>query len=395
MPPADVLSLSPVMRNPRGSGSRLAGRILGALIVALASAHRAAAQDVPAQSPTVSVSLPEKKPAAEAAYVGDEACNSCHQGQAINYHRTGHALTSSLPSKESIKGEFSLGANTLRTANPDLHFVMEANETDFFQKAVVRTSPSQVMSRTERIDVVIGSGRKGQTYLYWDDDKLFQLPVSYWTELGEWVNSPGYADGTANFDRPVNPRCLECHTSSFQSLVPPVNRYDKTSLVLGISCEKCHGPGGEHAALFRTKPPPRSPAATAIINPAKLSRDRQLDICALCHAGVGESFTPPLSFTAGDVLSHYLSIPPPEPDAHLEVHGGQWLRLTKSRCFKSSPAMTCTTCHDVHTPQRDPGAFAARCLTCHQVENCGVFSKLGHRIDRRCVDCHMPLQRTT
>ena len=70
-------------------------------------------------------------------------------------------------------------------------------------------------------------------------------------------------------------------------------------------------------------------AATAIINPAKLPRDRQLDICALCHAGIGESFTPPLSYTAGDMLGHYLSIPQSDPDARLEVHGGQWLRLTK------------------------------------------------------------------
>jgi hypothetical protein len=37
---------------------------------------------------------------------------------------------------------------------------------------------------TERFDYVIGSGGKGQTYLYWKGDLLFQLPVSYWTELG-------------------------------------------------------------------------------------------------------------------------------------------------------------------------------------------------------------------
>ena len=391
-----LMSFSPSMRNLRGSGARFVCRILCALFVTFVSARSVAAQEALAQaeSPQVSVSLSDKTPAVEAAYVGDAACNSCHKDKASTYHRTGHAITSSLPSKESIKGEFSQGSNILRTANPDLHFVMEANGTDFIQQAVVRTSVSQVMTRTERIDVVIGSGLKGQSYLYWDGDTLFQLPVSYWTELGEWVNSPGYADGTASFTRPINPRCLECHTSSFQSLLPPINRYGKTSLVLGILCEKCHGPGGEHVALFRSKSPPKPPAATAIINPAKLPRDRQLDICALCHAGIGESFTPPLSYIAGDMLGHYLSIPQSDPDARLEVHGGQWLRLTKSRCFKSSATMTCTTCHDVHTPQRDPAEFAARCLTCHKVENCGVFSKLGHKIDSECVDCHMPLQRT-
>lgn len=385
---------SPTQWNPRCFGSRLAGRIAGAWVVALVSTGLACAQNTPDQSPSVSISLPGKNAMVERTYVGDNACGSCHKDKAGTYHQTGHAITSGLPSKNSIKGAFSPGSNTLKTANPDLRFIMEANETDFTQKAVVRTSPSQIMTRTERIDVIIGSGLKGQTYLYWDDNRLFQLPVSYWTELGEWVNSPGYADGTANFERPVNPRCLECHTSSFQSLLPPINRYDKSSLVLGIACEKCHGPGSEHVALFRSKSPPRPPAATAIVNPAKLSRDRQIDVCALCHAGIGESFTPPLSFAAGDVLDHYLTIPPSDPGAHLEVHGSQWLRLAKSRCFESSATMTCTTCHDVHTPQRDLGSFAARCLTCHKVESCGVFSKLGHRIDRECVGCHMPLQRT-
>jgi hypothetical protein len=27
--------------------------------------------------------------------------------------------------------------------------------------------------------------------LFWKNDQLFQLPVSYWNELG-WINSPGY-----------------------------------------------------------------------------------------------------------------------------------------------------------------------------------------------------------
>jgi hypothetical protein len=56
--------------------------------------------------------------------------------------------------------------------------------------------------------------------------------------------------------------------------------------------------------------------------------------------------------------------------------------------------MTCTTCHDVHAPQRDVAAFASKCLACHKVESCGVFAKRGHEIDRQCVVCHMPLQET-
>src|ERR1044072_6592225 len=79
--------------------------------------------------------------------------------------------------------------------------------------------PPETVSLAERFDIVIGSGRKGQTYLYWDkNDQLFQLPVSYWTEVASWVNSPGYGDTSIEFSRPAPPRCLACHASSFEAV---------------------------------------------------------------------------------------------------------------------------------------------------------------------------------
>jgi hypothetical protein len=325
--------------------------------------------------------------------VGDAVCLSCHQAKAA-YAATAHAHTSSLPSAESIHGRFEAGANTLRTANPDLYFLMEAKAAGFFQTAILRSSPTEAMTRSESIDLVVGSGRKGQTYLFWDGDALFQLPVSYWTEIGGWVNSPGYVDGTANFERPVAGRCLECHATAFASQAPPENAYRRTSLVPGITCEKCHGPGAEHVARYRSAAPPRTPAEGAIVNPARLSRARQIDGCALCHDGIGRSLTPPLSFRPGDDLDRHVVFPQLNPGDPVDVHGGQVQLLARSRCFQSSPAMTCTTCHDVHQPQRDLAAMAGSCLQCHQVESCRDFPRRGHAIDHRCIECHMPLQET-
>jgi hypothetical protein len=78
----------------------------------------------------------------------------------------------------------------------------------------------------------------------------------------------------------------------------------------------------------------------------------------------------------------------------VDVHGGTVQLLKRSRCFQSSATMTCSTCHDVHTPQRVLAAFAPKCLACHKVESCGKFAKMGHQIDGQCVVCHMPLQQT-
>lgn len=335
-------------------------------------------------------SIPAKEPKDVGSNAGD-VCRPCHQKEAEMFHETAHHLSSRLPSRTSIYGSFEPGSNILKTANPNLIFKMEATEQGFFQIAVSGQDPN-LTTRTEPFGLVIGSGRKGQTYLYWKGSELFQLPVSYWTELNQWVNSPGYRDGTADFDRRVPPRCLECHATYFHSLPPPANRYNKTDFMLGIACERCHGLAAAHVARAQKS---LSSPGEVIANPAKLSRDRQLDLCAVCHAGPGEpALAPAFSFVVGDRVDDYLQIEPIDPDAPLDVHGNQVGLLKKSRCFQVSKSMTCSTCHDVHKPQRDLAAMSDRCLSCHKVEQCGAYSKMGRQILGKCVDCHMPNQPT-
>src|SRR5271168_4887641 len=147
-----------------------------------------------------------------AGYAGDEACRSCHKEQSEPYVHTAHHLTSQLAGANSILGSFSPGDDVLSTANPGLHFNMEAKDDGYFETAVAGYPGMSFRSmtfRTERIDVVIGSGHRAQTYLYWRGDQLFELPVSSWLEGGaRWVNSPGYDNGFANFERTIPPRCL-------------------------------------------------------------------------------------------------------------------------------------------------------------------------------------------
>ncbi len=269
-------------------------------------------------------------------YAGDEACRSCHLDKFETYQGSAHHLASRLPSQSSIHGKFTPGSNLLQTSNPYLYFVMSATKEGYFQSAFAEFPPSETISHKERFALVIGSGRKGQTYLYWKGDQLFELPVSYWTETGQWMNSPGYPDGLPNFDRPIIPRCLECHTSYAASLPPPLNRFDKSSIVLGITCERCHGPGRTHVARTQARVPLRPGQPEDILNPASLSRDRQMDLCALCHAGPGTPKLPSFSFIAGESLTQYLSIPADAPDNPADVHAHQMQQLKSSRCFQSS-----------------------------------------------------------
>ncbi|NYF88739.1 multiheme c-type cytochrome [Tunturiibacter empetritectus] len=334
-------------------------------------------------------------PLALSAYAGDAACLACHQQISESYVHTAHHLTSQVASAESIHGSFSAGANALKTANPGLTFEMQAMpDGSFTQTANYVTRTGTLQTLTQPIDLVTGSGRKGQTYLYWAGELLFELPVSYWTVGKEWINSPGYQDGTAHFDRPIAPQCLECHASYFESLAPPVNRFDRTKLVLGIGCERCHGPGAEHVRRERLSPQPRPGSSEeAIVNPARLDRERQIDVCALCHAGAGEALAQPLSFKPGDVLAEYVRSPAVLPGAPLDVHTNQVQLLRESKCFLSSN-MTCSTCHDTHEEQRDVAALSSKCLGCHTQKACPKYKTLPAAIKTRCVECHMPLQHS-
>jgi hypothetical protein len=320
-------------------------------------------------------------------YVGDQACSTCHAAMVDSFHATAHFLTSAEPTQQSILGSFS-SQNILATSNPSLTFRMEAKDGGFYQIA---------NTRAERFGLVVGSGEKGQTYLFWDDTQLFQLPVSYWRGLG-WVMSPGYRDGIADFEREVIPRCLECHTTYFQATPPPVNSYSRTGARVGIQCEKCHGPGADHVRREMAKSGSAAASAGAstgseeILNPAHFTRERQMDLCAWCHSGHGQPLLPSFTYQPGDELKKYIRFPAVDPSAPLDVHGNQVGMLQQSRCYAQS-SMTCGTCHNVHTSQHDPVAFSERCLNCHKPQS-AVFSRPDHPLVKNCIDCHMPRQET-
>jgi hypothetical protein len=328
-----------------------------------------------------------------AGFAVDDACRQCHQDKFDSYLQTAHHRTSRFPNSDSIAGHFSAHENRMTTFNPELSFQMEARGGRFYESAVL-SRPGRQGKRTEEIDIVIGSATKGQTYLYWKGNRLFELPVSYWSELKRWVNSPGYVDGSADFDRPVTSRCLECHATYFQQLTsaPLDNQYDKDNIVLGISCRRCHGAGLIHIQSHLGKS--GKAGSLAPMPPIGLARDREIDICAQCHGGVGQSLAPAFSFQPGEDLSRSIVLQQLASPRQVDVHGNQVILLQRSRCFLSSPNMSCSTCHDVHSVERPAASYSVQCLRCHQQQQCGMFARLGAQIATGCIDCHMPVQES-
>jgi len=161
------------------------------------------------------------------------------------------------------------------------------------------------------------------------------------------INSPGYRDGTANFERLVVPRCPECHVTYAESAPAPAppNAYQPASLVMGISCERCHGPGRAHVDAMTNKTPGN------IINPAKLSRESQIAVCAQCHGGRRIPVTTAISNVPGAPLEQYFRQDQTNPGTIADVHGNQVSLLQMSRCYQTSATMPCSTSHDVHQTQ--------------------------------------------
>src|SRR5213082_2901878 len=317
------------------------------------------------------------------------SCQPCHQRIVASFTRTAHFRTSAEASAQSVKARLGEGHDVLRTGAAGVYFHMERRNGVFYQTGV---DSGRGTSHAERIDLVIGSGRRGQSYLYWRNGLLFELPVSYLTGIGQWINSPGYSDGEIDFGRLIVPRCLECHSTSFplQTELGAV-RYSRRYR-LGISCEKCHGEGREHIH-FQSSHPAETRGAS-ILNPARFSRDRRVDNCALCHSGEREPRRPPFSYRPGERLDDYL-VARSDADVPIpDVHGDQVGLLRRSKCFRASRDMSCSTCHDVHRPERDVARFAQKCLACHQTGQHPMADEIAGRMMTSCIDCHMPNRKS-
>jgi Cytochrome c554 and c-prime len=326
-------------------------------------------------------------------FAGSATCANCHKDIYNRHIHTAHYHTSQPASGATIKGSFELGRNIFYYSQ-HTKVSMEKRDSGFYQVAY----SDNVEKIVRRFDIVMGSGAKGQTSMYWHNNQLFQLPVTFFTAANEWSNSPGYPM-KAIFNRPITSRCMECH-STYANTLTNINtvpeEFEHASIIYGVDCERCHGPGAAHAA-FQMQHPAET-KGRYIINPAALSRQQQLDACALCHGGKLQKTTPSFEFVAGDKLADYFTFDTSAPNPeNIDLHGNQYGLLRASKCFRMNETMTCNTCHNPHENERGKiEIFSQRCAGCHNTAEhgngkiCKMTASLGDAITTNCIDCHMP-----
>jgi tetratricopeptide (TPR) repeat protein len=327
-------------------------------------------------------------------YVNPALCAGCHQKISKSYSLTGMGRSFFRPRPENIVEDYQ-AHNTLYHRASDRYYTMIARDGRWFQRRHQIGFDGKETNIVETtIDYVIGSGNHARSYLHrTSEGKLAELPVTWYSEKnGAWAMSPGYdRPDQSDFRRAISYECMACH-NGYPSSVGGSDLIFSTDIPEGIDCQRCHGPGRAH--IEAAQGANRDSIRGAIVNPARLSRDRQLDVCAQCHLQTTSLRSPdsirrynrrPFSYRPGQALADYevlFDFPDPGHADTFEIDHAAY-RLAKSKCFEQSQ-MTCTTCHD---PHQATGQYEEICRNCHSSAHSGS-------ITRGCVDCHMPKRRT-
>jgi tetratricopeptide (TPR) repeat protein len=307
-------------------------------------------------------------------YVGIEACATCHTQRAATFKTTRHYLAC-LPASGVAAPGFEPGRGGYDIRGPGLHFEM-TRTADGCLATSVQAAPKGDKRTTYQVALVYGSAnRRDEMYFAWQDDQLVHLPAAWLYPQNRWGNA-----AETRHVGSVPPSCLECH-NTWAAYKPGSNgRYRKDDMILGVTCERCHGPGEAH--VFYHTDHPKS-EAHAILHPGTLSRERLMDVCAQCH-GNTRLLTAPFSYRPGEPLETvYHTVRAKYREVDTTTNQVQY--LGESKCFQKSE-MTCITCHDPHRPRSALGG----CLKCHTAASCTDQPRQPAAVRGDCVGCHMP-----
>jgi hypothetical protein len=308
-----------------------------------------------------------------ALYVGNRECRECHPGETALHSRSGHARTL----RPAAGIELAHWMDGRSVPDPERPGVNWSYALEGGKLAATRTEGG----RSERfpLDYAFGSGHHATTFVTLTDPDpdhpvAREHRLTYFDGAKSLGMTPGQASptpaaGTTTVGRvltsPESLRCFDCHTTITSSQGQSI--LDSATMVLNISCERCHGPGRRHVEAAR-----RGDEDLAMpLGPGRVTAPEQMLFCGGCHRH-------PSQLRPGEIRAD-------NPD----LIRFQPVGLMQSACYvKSRGALSCVTCHDPHArAATDATTYEATCLSCHRAPEqtaCPVSP------DKGCIGCHMP-----
>ncbi|HEY8038426.1 MAG TPA: hypothetical protein VIF15_01480 [Polyangiaceae bacterium] len=330
---------------------------------------------------------------AAAGYVGASACEPCHTtiNASFGHHsmaRTGLRPLASLDPKW-LASIFDAGsAKPVKHERSGFTYRPFRRGDRYFVEESLRAPDGTVVeSWTEPLTHSLSAGSYGMAFYFEQGNRFFQVPIDYYAKLARWdVDAGAAAGGDFRFSKALSSSCISCH-GDFPRHLAGSDEVFLQPMPPGVGCERCHGPGEKHVKTTR---------AEDIVNPSRLTGERQIDVCAQCHesdhfflrAGHDDfSYRPgqPLSAVQTSFIAD-----PPEPDRFILLAHPE--RMVASACYRGSKGkLTCTSCHDAHVSSIDEPAswWDGKCNACHQTKPCTETKAARAAVDDHCVTCHM------
>ncbi|HEY3816994.1 MAG TPA: multiheme c-type cytochrome [Polyangiaceae bacterium] len=329
----------------------------------------------------------------EPGYVGSEACKDCHKDVYLSYARHSMARTGPRPlvtlDRKWLAQIFDAGA-----AQPVVHersgftYRPFRKGNDYFvEELVVAPDGTRVQSWVEQLGYAYSAGSYGMAFYFRQGTRLYQIPIDYYAKARVWGVDPSFADGgNVRFSKTLGSFCISCHTD-YPRRQAGTDDVFLEPLPAGVGCERCHGPGQKHVATLR---------AADIVNPARLSTTRQVEVCAQCHESSHSNLRAhreEFSYRPGEPLGAYrvnFVGEPPEPDRFILLAHPE--RMIRSACWRASGGkLTCTSCHDPHKSSFEQPAtwWDAKCNECHHDHPCTESAEARAAQGDHCVTCHM------
>ena len=333
------------------------------------------------------------------AYVGDAACASCHQEIAKSFHA--HPMGQSaewMKSVRSIEKYDETAKSSFTSSGFDFRIEKKGNEVVHRLSAKANNGDA-LPDYARSVDIAIGSGAQGRTYLTIEKGAVWQSPVSWYSKAGRWDISP-IPDLDDGGRRPVIPGCLYCHANNVAPIPGAINRYREPvfSGQVSIGCERCHGPGALHVAERNIGRAPEG-IDYSIVNPKHLSTDLKTDICRQCHlqglSRITRREKDTFDYRPGLPWDQFVSTFVMRPElANNSKSVGQFEQMEMSKCFSGSKgALSCVSCHDPHVkpePKDSVQFYRGRCMTCHETKKCAAAPAERTAQADSCIACHMP-----